>query len=107
VCNQEAGETSAQPGQSQKAKACKPHRSADEKKLFYDDGLHRLRKEQVQEFMGELIGDMMEIKPTKELVVHARRWLKLFPEHDDAPFLVGSWLREYTSNEAAYVAHTM
>ncbi len=79
-------------------------RTSEESEIVFNDQLERLRSEPLQEASGKMIGEMIHAKPSKILLVYARRWLAQFPDHKYAPKLVGHWLEKYDSNEAMYAA---
>lgn len=46
-----------------------------------------------------MISEMLEIDPSEELENYARLWLNQFPEHADAPELLGRWLSAFPKEE--------
>ncbi len=80
------------------------NRSPEENEAFYDEGLARLKSGELEESTGKLIMDLMEIHDDKILVTFARKWIKLFPNQESAPRLVGKWLSKYGNNDAMYMA---
>ncbi len=79
-------------------------RTNKENETVFNDQLERLRSEPLQETSGKIIGEMIHSKPSKTMIVYARKWLAQFPDHEYAPKLVGHWLEKYDSNEAMYAA---
>lgn len=80
------------------------NRSPAENETFYQEGLARLKAGELEESTGKLIMDLMEIHDDKILVTFARQWIKIFPNQESAPRLVGKWLAKYGSNDALYLA---
>lgn len=66
--------------------------------------MRRLQSEQLREFTGALIAEMMEFKQPIALATYAQRWLKLFPEAEDAPDVAGAMLRAYPSADSVKTA---
>ncbi|MCW5822468.1 MAG: hypothetical protein KIT34_06665 [Cyanobacteria bacterium TGS_CYA1] len=62
-------------------------------------GLARLEKEKLNKWHGNMISEMLKIDPSEELENYARLWLNQFPEHTDAPELLGRWLLAFPKEE--------
>lgn len=75
-----------------------------DKSIRFKNGMETLRTQPLHENSGQLIGDMIQFKASKSVLIYARTWLKVYRDHDYAPNLVGHWLDKLDSNEAMYWA---
>ncbi|MBS1956213.1 MAG: hypothetical protein JST89_18655 [Cyanobacteria bacterium SZAS-4] len=66
--------------------------------------MRRLQSEELREFSGALIAEMLAFKQPVALATYAQRWLKLFPEAEDAPDVAGELLRAYPSADSINTA---
>jgi hypothetical protein len=80
------------------------NRTADENKVFYAEGLEKLRAEPLAESSGKLIMDLLDTHADKVLIPFARNWIKKFPKHEVAPRLAGKMLRLFNTNDAMYMS---
>lgn len=80
------------------------NRTADENKVFYAEGLEKLRAEPLAESSGKLILDLLNAQAEKVLIPFARNWIKKYPNHEVAPRLAGKLLRHFDTNDAMYMS---
>lgn len=66
--------------------------------------MRRLQSEELREFSGALIAEMLEFKQPVALATYAQRWLKLFPEAENTPDVAGELLRAYPSADSINIA---
>lgn len=93
------------PGQAwlvykESAFCCKPHRSEEANKVFYEQSLHDFSQKGININSGEILVDMFEIKPSKRLLVYSRKFLFEFPNHQQGPRVLSFWLKLYPSKES-------
>lgn len=79
---------------------CKPHQSTEANKIFYKKSLQQLSENSINIDSGEMLVDMFEIKPTKRLLIYARKFIHEFPNHPQGPRIVSFWLKHFPTEEA-------
>ena len=77
-------------------RSCKRPYSHEERKSFYDSARRQLPKTQMTENTGDLLVDLLEIKPSKKLIGYARKWIHQFPNHEQAPDVLSFWLKQFS-----------
>jgi hypothetical protein len=85
---------------NQNPRSCKRPYRQEESKGFYDSELKQLPKTHLTENTGELLVDLLEIKPSKRLIGYARKWIYQFPNHKQAPKVLSFWLKHFPSKES-------
>jgi hypothetical protein len=77
-----------------------------ERREVYDQGMERLKTARIEqdEAVGQLLIQLFEAKPSRNLIPHARKWLAAFPYADSSAELLGHWLRAFPSQEVVDLA---
>ncbi len=87
-----------------KSRSPRPQRSLAESKAFYAENIDRLLSTELQASSGELIAELLDIKPSKKLKDYGKQWLSAYWKHEDAPDVIAALLKTDPSREHARIA---